>query len=229
VASFVLIPGAGGAASYWQFVEPELLRRGHETVAVQLPASDDTAGFPEYADAVVAAAAALRGPLVVVAQSLGGFTAPAVCQRLPVSLVVLVNAMIPADGETCGAWSENTGSSDARRANDVQEGRSADGDFDEQTYFFHDVDRETMAVLTEEPPQQSEVVFGQVGLQGPWPDVPTRVLIGRDDRLFPADFQRRVSQERLGITPDVMPGGHLIALSRPAELAALLDSYAAAV
>ena len=60
-----------------------------------------------------------------------------------------------------------------------------------------------------------------------WPDVPTRVITGRNDRFFPAEFQRRVSQERLGITPDVIPGGHLVALSQPVALVDLLESYRA--
>ena len=48
--------------------------------------------------------------------------------------------------------------------------------------------------------------------------MPTRVVTGRDDRFFPLDFQRRVAQDRLGMAADVVPGGHLVALSRPAEL-----------
>jgi pimeloyl-ACP methyl ester carboxylesterase len=55
--------------------------------------------------------------------------------------------------------------------------------------------------------------------------VPTRVLVGRDDRFFPAAFQRRIAEERLGITPDELPGGHLLALSRPSELADRLERY----
>jgi hypothetical protein len=55
--------------------------------------------------------------------------------------------------------------------------------------------------------------------------VPTRVLIGRDDRLFPADFQRRVARQRLGIDADEIEGGHLVALSRPRELVERLESY----
>ena len=62
-----------------------------------------------------------------------------------------------------------------------------------------------------------------------WPRVPTRVLTGRDDRFFPAAFQRRIAEERLGITPDELPGGHLLALSRPVELADLLAGYWAEV
>ena len=41
-----------------------------------------------------------------------------------------------------------------------------------------------------------------------WPDTPARVLICRDDRLFPLHFLRRVARERLDITPDEIDGGH---------------------
>ena len=44
--------------------------------------------------------------------------------------------------------------------------------------------------------------------------------------MFPAAFQRQVAEERLGITPDIIPGGHMVALSNPAGLAELLDRYA---
>ena len=55
-----------------------------------------------------------------------------------------------------------------------------------------------------------------------WPSVPIRVVAGADDRFFPAGFQRRVARDRLGVDADVLPGGHLMALSRPAELASYL-------
>jgi hypothetical protein len=51
------------------------------------------------------------------------------------------------------------------------------------------------------------------------------VVAGRDDRLFPLEFQRRVARERLGTDVDVVPGGHLVALSRPAELTERLSQY----
>ena len=52
-----------------------------------------------------------------------------------------------------------------------------------------------------------------------WPDVPIHVIAGRDDRFFPIDFQHRVARERLGVTVDELPGGHLLALSSPRALA----------
>jgi hypothetical protein len=50
----------------------------------------------------------------------------------------------------------------------------------------------------------------------------------RDDRCFPADFQRRVALERLGITADEMDGGHLPALHSPEALVEWLERYRAA-
>jgi hypothetical protein len=49
------------------------------------------------------------------------------------------------------------------------------------------------------------------------------VLCGADDRFFPVDFQRTVAQERLGLNPDVIPGGHLLALARPDTVAVNLS------
>ncbi len=101
MATYVLIPGAGGDAWYWQLLEPELRARGHDVVAVDLPAGDDSAGLAEYADAVVEAIGDRTG-IVLVAQSLGGFTAPLVCERVAVDLLVMLNAMVPSPGESPG-------------------------------------------------------------------------------------------------------------------------------
>jgi len=44
-------------------------------------------------------------------------------------------------------------------------------------------------------------------------------------RFFPADFQRWVVPERLGLVPDEIDGGHLPALGRPRELVDRLEGY----
>jgi pimeloyl-ACP methyl ester carboxylesterase len=215
VSRFILIPGAGGAAWYWHRVVPELLARGHEAVAVDLPGADERAGLPEYADAVIAAVGGHRDA-VVVAQSMGGFTAPVVCERVPVSLLVLVNAMIPLPGETAGDWWGDTGWEPARVAAAQAGGYPAE--FDLATYFLHDVPADVAAAGEAHNFPEADIAFGQPCPVERWPDVPTRVVAGRDDRFFPLDFQRRVARDRLGLNVDVVPGGHLVALSRPAEL-----------
>ena len=74
-------------------------------------------------------------------------------------------------------------------------------------------------------PQQSMTPMSQPFPLAAWPDVPTRVIAGRDDRLFPLEFQRRVARERLGIEADEIPGGHMLALSHPHELVEQLEAY----
>ena len=70
---------------------------------------------------------------------------------------------------------------------------------------------------------------GLLALTAVMPDVPTRVLSGRDDRMFPAAFQRRVARERLGIDADEIAGGHMVALANPKGLAERLDRYVAEI
>jgi pimeloyl-ACP methyl ester carboxylesterase len=224
--TFVLIPGAGGEAWFWHRLVAELERRGCTAVAVDLPAGDDRAGWVEYADAVVAAARGVDDA-VLVAQSMGGFTAPLVCDRLPVRLLVLLNAMIPVAGETGGAWWENTGQAKAQAELAAAQGRVVSEGIDVLVDFFHDVPAEVTAeAMRRGDPSQSMTPFSRPWPLDRWPDVPTRVVGGRDDRLFPVEFQRRVARERLGLDIDVIPGGHLAALSRPVDLADRLEAYA---
>ena len=213
MSTFALIHGAGSDAWYWHLVEPRLRARGHDVVAVDLPCDDDSAGFEEYADVVVEAVGE-RDDVVVVAQSLGGFTAPLVCDRLDVRLIVLVAAMVPRPGESPGDWWSNTG-------------HEFPEPFDPEVVFTHDLTPELAAASFEHVRPQSGAPFERPYPFDCWPDVPTRFLLCRDDRFFPADFLRHVVRDRLGIEPDEMSGGHLPALAHPDELVEWLDSYRA--
>lgn len=227
MATFVLIPGAGGSAWYYQRLTPLLTDRGHQAIAVDLPAADPGAGLAEYTDTVLAAIAGhaegIDGDLVIVGHSMGAFTAPLVAAKVPATLIVLTNAMVPAPGETAGDWWDNTGVIQARRDAAVHEGR--DPEFDLADYFFHDVPADLTEIALANPLPQADAPFADPWPLPAWPDVPTRAIAGRDDRFFPLEFQRRVLTQRLGLPLDELPGGHLIALAYPAELADQLVSY----
>lgn len=224
MATYVFIPGADGRAWFWHRLVPELDRHGHEAITVDLP-PDPTAGLTEYADAVVdAVVAADAGDLIVVAQSLGAFTGPLVCDRLPVRLLVLLNPMVPAPGETASDWWANTGQEEAMVSSAIRAGRPAE--FDLRRDFFHDVPEDITEQALAATDVALDTVFEQAWPLARWPKVPTRVLQGSEDRLFPPEFQRRIARERLGLDEiDELPGGHLAALSNPGRVAKRLMEY----
>jgi pimeloyl-ACP methyl ester carboxylesterase len=224
MATYVLIHGAASDSWYWHRVIPLLRARGHDVVAPDLPSDDYAAGFSEYADAVERAVGD-RDDLVVVAQSLGGFTAALVCDRLRVNLVVLVAAMVPVPGEAPGDWWDNTGWEPARRELLRRAGRAAD-EFDVIADFFHDVPADVVAeAMARGERDQSGTPLQKPWPLDAWPDVPTRFLLCNQDRFFPADFMRRVVRDRLGIEPDEIDSGHLPALAHPDELVERLEAY----
>jgi hypothetical protein len=212
-ATYVPIHGAGDVGWYWHLVERELRRRGHDGVVMDLPVDDDSAGLSAYADVVVQAVGD-RDNLVVVAQSFAGYVAPVVCDRLPVTLLVLVAAMVPAPGESAAAMFANT-----RYAREKQD------DSSDLAIFYHDVDPTLAAEALAKGRRQSETPGKEPWRLAAWPDVPTRYLLCRQDRLFPAAWVRRVVRDRLGIVADEMDSGHTPALSHPEELVRRLETY----
>jgi pimeloyl-ACP methyl ester carboxylesterase len=214
VATYALIHGAGDVGWYWHLVAAELRNRGHDPVAPDLPCEEESAGLAEYANTVVQAIGDRR-ELVVVAQSFGAFTAPLVCERVPVDLLVLVAGLVPAPGEPPRDWWANTGYEPPR----------GDWPDDERSIFYHDVPPGLAAEALDRSRGQSDTPGEEPWPLNAWPDVPTSFVLCRQDRLLPAEFLRRIVHDRLGIEPDEIDAGHCVALSRPEELAARLDAY----
>jgi pimeloyl-ACP methyl ester carboxylesterase len=215
VATYVLIHGAGDVGWYWHLVEAELRDRGHDVVAPDLPCEDESAGWSVYADTVIEAIGD-RTDLIVVAQSLGGFTAPIVCDRVPVALLVYVAGMVPLPGETGSGWASSG----------YEEVAGDQPDFDDEiAVFYQDVPPELAAEALRRGRVQVETPMLEPWPLAALPEVPTRYLLCRDDRVFSAEFLRRVVKDRLGIDADEIDGGHTPALSRPKELADRLEAY----
>jgi pimeloyl-ACP methyl ester carboxylesterase len=220
MATFALIHGGGDVGWYWHLVEAELRRRGHDTVAPDLPCDDDSTGLDDYADTVVDAIGD-RGDLVVVAQSYGGFTAPLVAARCDARSLVLVAAMIPTPGESPAEWWDNTG---YRQAVEEQARRDGGltGNEDPFVAFYHDVPRALAEEALTRERSESQAAYDTPWPLDAWPNVPTRFVLCTEDRFFPAAFMRKVVATRLGGTPEEITAGHCVALSHPRELAAML-------
>ena len=212
MATYALIHGAYDVGWYWHLVERELQERGHRTVAPDLPIEDDNAGLRDQAQAVIDAIEPIHdgGELIVVGQSWGGCIAPIVAELAKADRLILVAPMIPRPGETDEemwkqtSWKFPQGEADA---------------------FYHDVDPALAAEAKSRERGQSETTGREPWPLEAWPDVPTHVIIGQDDRFFKRDWLRGVVRDRLGIEPDQIAAGHTMALSKPRELVELMESY----
>lgn len=213
MSTFAFIHGAGDVGWYWHLVEAELRARGHETVAPDLPIEDDAAGLSRYAEVVVDAIGD-RTDAVVVAQSFGGYVAPLVAERVDARLIVLVAGMIPIPGETAEEMFANTG------------WRPEPGYSDTREVFYQDVpDRLAAEAIRRGNRRQADTPGSEPWPLPAWPAIPTRFILCRNDRFFPASWLRPVVKERLAIVPDEIESGHCPALSRPTELAGRLLGY----
>ncbi|WIY04118.1 alpha/beta hydrolase [Amycolatopsis mongoliensis] len=211
MTTFALIHGGGGSGWDFHRLVPELAARGHDAIAPDLPITDSSAGLASFTETVLAELGD-RTDVAVVGHSYGGFTAPLVAEKARARLLVYLAGMIPAPGEPPGQWWGNTGFSGPEGLSDIET-------------YFNGVPLE----LAEEGMARGR---DQVSKEWdePWPlpahpDVPTRVLLCRDDRFFVPDFQRKVARERLGIEADEVDGPHCAPLSHPAQIADRLVGY----
>jgi pimeloyl-ACP methyl ester carboxylesterase len=211
--TYVLIPGAGGDAWYWHLVEPLLEAAGPRAVSVALPASDPDAGLDACVAAALDAVGPTEGEVVVVGQSLGGFTAPIVAERLGATGLIFVAAMIPAPGETAGDWWATSGFVEVW----------GDQEMDDHEHFFHDVPPSVLEeLLARGEPQQTDRVMADPFPLPALPAMPTRGIAATKDRFFPVAFMDQLIRDRLGVEPEHVDAGHLPALANPAGLAELL-------
>lgn len=213
MATYVLIPGAGGESWFWHRVVPLLEAAGHRAVAVELPARDPDAGLDAYVAASLDAVGTPEGDAVVVGHSLGGFTAAIVAERLGAAELAFVAAMIPKPGETAGDWWSTSGFQDVW----------GDQEMDEVEHFLHDLPPGVLQEALERGEiQQTDRVMSDPFPLTALPPILTRGIAATHDRFFPVAFMDRLIRDRLGVEPEHVAAGHLPALANPVGLVEVL-------
>lgn len=214
---FVFLHGPKSDSWYWHLVVPRIIDAGFEALAVDMPVEDDTKGLSDYA-AVVAAALAGHPRTTLVTHSMAAFVAPMAAHLAEVDSMVLIAPMVPRPGESAGEWMGNTGQWDAARRLAAEQDRDPTAPFSVSEFYLHDVPLAVAGEFVRHTRTQSLRPFTEPWPLSGWPQTPTRCIVGRHDRLYPYEFQRRIIAERLGSVPCVVDGGHLSALSVPSEL-----------
>jgi pimeloyl-ACP methyl ester carboxylesterase len=228
VSTFALVHGAWHGAWCWERLVPELERRGHRTVTVDLPCDDPAASFPDYADRVVRALEGTDDDVVLVGHSLGGMTIPLVAARRPVRALVYLCALVPIPGTSMldqlrtepdtfvpgyEAGLAPAGDSRTRRWADVAVAR--------ETMYGDCTEADARWAFERLRPQSTAPYRVPCPLDA-LPSVPARYVLCAEDRIVDPVRSRRAAGERLGVEPVALPGSHSPYLSRPAALADVL-------
>lgn len=227
LTTLAFVHGAWHAPWVFDAVSEILDDAGIESIAPDLPITDPNAGCGEYADAMVDAVGE-RADLVVVGHSAGGLTAPLVAERLGAARLVMVAPLVPKPG--CPPADDFAGDPvpltpagrDGRETDDL--GRT----------FWPDRERAIELLYDDCEPATAALAFSRLRPQGQrpmsdpsplaeWPNVPTTYVVCDDDRMMSSSWALEVGVPRSGAAVVHIPGGHSPMLSRPRELAELLD------
>ena len=233
MSTFALVHGAWHGGWCWERLTPELERRGHRVVTVDLPCEDPEALFDDYAAVVVEALDGTDGDVVVVGHSLAGQTIPLVAARRPVRRLVFLCALIAQPG---ASFVDQLRAEPDIFVPGYEAGLAPPDDERRRRWVDYGIARETMYADCEEAdaaaaferlrPQASRL-YGQACALDALPDVPAAYVVAAEDRIIDPAWSRRAAVERLGVEPVELPGGHSPYLARPAALADVLVAQAA--
>jgi pimeloyl-ACP methyl ester carboxylesterase len=227
VPNIVVVHGAWADGSSWSAVIERLQADGYHVTAPQFPLTslaDDVAKLRHVL-------ALQHGPTVVTGHSYGGEVITALGTDAPNVVGLVYIAAIGVDeGESLGGLLAQ-GPPTPALAHQFVDGEDfvwlTEDDF--VSHFAGDVDPVKANALYAVQQPLSAGAIGDVMMSVPaWKSLPSWYMVAQDDQALPPDAQRMFA-ERMGATTVEVPSGHLAMVSHPAEVAALIESAAAAV
>jgi pimeloyl-ACP methyl ester carboxylesterase len=234
------VHGGAHGAWCWTRLIPELEKRGHEAIAVDLPGHgerrDEVATLDGYRQAVVDV---LQPQDVLVGHSVGCAVATmAADQFLHLAHIIYINGPIPVEGEPlsyqlggstqsgedAALFTKTTGGAE-RYMIVTEDGNHFTFTLDgARECFYHDCSPELARWAFERLTPQRADILVNVAVSVPrfWEaDLPRSYVICTEDRAVPIELSL-MQVERLGVEPLYIDSSHSPFLSRPGELAALM-------
>jgi pimeloyl-ACP methyl ester carboxylesterase len=219
---FCLVHGSAQGPSGWNRLVPELKRRGHQTICVDLPTNEPAAGAARYAQVIADSLKEAQESPIVVATSASGMSLPLVPEYARVKRMVFLAALIPEPGKSVMQRFQ----ADPLMFNPEWVGKDPTKDpAAARQFLFHDCEPAVAdwALTTLRLMYAREAMFEPCPLQR-WPGVPATCILCRADRTVNGNWWRKEAERLLRVAPIELPGGHCPHVSRPAELAEILSN-----
>ena len=222
---FALVHGAYHGAWCWEQLRQELERDGHATSAVDLPCDDPEAGAERYADEVLHSIPKTSDGVVLVGHSLAGLTIPIVAGRTRTEMTVYLCAIVPVPGLSFDAQHADisTGFEPSEHPIEHPDGGVSWPEGGAVEVFYQDCAQDLARASAQRLRKQHWRITQEVTPLRRWPEGPVAYIVCTDDRVVSRGYSTRAAREQLGVDPIEMAGGHSPFLSRPRDLAKLLE------
>ncbi len=218
---FCLVHGSAQGPTGWQLLVTELQARGHRCMCVELPTDRPDESATYYASLIGAAISAENRPTVVT-HSVSGLFLPLIPEYGEVERLVYLAAVIPKPGESFLSQVQKdpaTYRPDFLRLRPPMDSATA------EQYLFHDCTPDVVpwALSTLRMMYAKQAIVEESPLKN-WPHVPSSYISCSEDRTINPDWWEAAARDRLQTEPIRLQAGHAPHVSRPRELAGILDS-----
>ena len=225
-ANIVLVHGAWADGSSWSGVIERLQADGYQVTAPQFP-------LTALADDVARLRQVLHlqdGPTIVAGHSYGGQVMTALGTDAPnVAGLVYIAAFGLDQGESLGALlSQGPVTPALAHLFTDQRGFSWLSEDDFVHHFAADVDPVKAKAMHAVQQPLATAAFGDVMGIPAWKTLPSWYLVAADDQAIPPDAERQFAS-RMGASTVEIPSSHVPMVSRPADVAQLIETAAVAV
>src|SRR5215813_9592325 len=224
VRNIVLVHGAWADGSGWKAVYDILVTDGYNVSIVQEPETS----FKEDVAATKRIIAQQDGPCVVVAHSYGGAVITEAANDPKVVALVYVAAHMPDAGES-EAEDGKCFPSDLSRSTAIK--KTADGftyldpaQFHE--YFAADLPNEVAAFMARSQVLNFADNFNAVITTPAWRSKPSWMVVPTKDRTINPDLERWYAARAKSHVTEVSGASHCVYVSRPKEVAAVIEEAA---
>jgi pimeloyl-ACP methyl ester carboxylesterase len=222
--NIVLVHGAWADGSGWKGVYDILVKDGYKVSIVQEPETS----FKEDVAATKRMIAQQDGPCVVVAHSYGGAVTTEAANDPKVVALVYVAAHMPDAGES-EAEDGKRFPSDLSKSTAIK--KTADGftylepaQFHE--YFAADLPNEVAAFMARSQVLNFAENFNAVITTPAWRSKPSWMLVPTKDRTINPDLERWYAARAKSHVTEVSGASHCVYVSRPKEVAAVIEEAA---
>jgi pimeloyl-ACP methyl ester carboxylesterase len=224
VKNVVLVHGAWADGSGWKGVYDILVKDGYKVTIVQIPETT----FQEDVATTKRILALQDGPCILVAHSYGGAVITEAGTDPSVAGLVYIAAHMPDAGENESDDGKRF-PSDLSKSNAIK--KTADGftyldpeQFHE--YFAADLSAEQAAFMARSQVLNKAENFKAVITTPAWKTKPSWMLVAGSDRTINPDLERWYATRAKSHKTEVPGASHSVYVSRPKEVAALIEDAA---